>query len=134
MAVVVVDTDVVSFTFKQDTRARRFRRHLIGNELVVSFMTLAELDQWAMRRKWGLPTRERLDRHLRSYGVHYADRDLCRLWAEVIEQTRSQGRSVQVADAWIAATALALGSPLITHNAADFQGVAGLTIIPEAGP
>jgi predicted nucleic acid-binding protein len=35
-------------------------------------------------------------------------------------------------DAWIAATALTHGCPLVTHNAADFQGIAGLIVISEA--
>ena len=132
MAVVVVDTDVVSFTFKRDTRARPFRRHLLGNELVISFMSLAELDQWALRRRWGQATRERLERFLQSYAVHYADRMLCRLWAEVTDGARRRGRPIDVADAWHAATALNLGVPLLTHNAADYAGVAGLTLLTEA--
>ena len=37
------------------------------------------------------------------------------------------------ADAWIAATALHLGVPLITHNKNDYLGVDGLTIISESG-
>jgi hypothetical protein len=42
MPVVVVDTDVVSFRFKKDTRARLYRRHLIGQDPLIAFMTLAE--------------------------------------------------------------------------------------------
>jgi predicted nucleic acid-binding protein len=37
-----------------------------------------------------------------------------------------------VADAWIAATALEYGLELVTHNAADFQAIAGLRVITEA--
>lgn len=48
MPEVVVDTDVVSYLFKKDTRSRLYRRHLLGNGLVVSFMTLAELEHWAL--------------------------------------------------------------------------------------
>lgn len=43
MTSVVVDTDVVSFSFKRDSRIRRYRPHLLGKTLVISFMTLAEL-------------------------------------------------------------------------------------------
>lgn len=46
MAFVVVDTDVVSFEFKRDSRRRLFRRFLIGQDLVISFMSLAELHEW----------------------------------------------------------------------------------------
>ena len=125
MTAVVVDTDVVSFAFKRDSRARPFRRHLLGNELLMSFMTLAELDQWALRRRWGQATRE-------AYTVHYADRALCRLWAEVCDLAHRNGRPIGVADASHAAAALALGVPLVTHNPADYAGVERLTVVSEA--
>ncbi len=134
MSLVVVDTDVVSYTFKKDTRARGFRRYLIGNRLIISFMTLAELRLWGLKRRWGAARRARLDRHLLGYGVHYADDHLCRLWAEVTRNAEERDRPVEAGDAWIAASALALGVPLITHNAEDYAGVPGLTVLSEAEP
>ena len=53
MPSVVVDTDVVSFLFKRDQRADLYRPYLEGNLLVISFMSLAELDRWALERNWG---------------------------------------------------------------------------------
>lgn len=47
LSFVIVDTDVVSFTFKRDTRHRLYRPHLEKKLLYISFMTLAELDLWA---------------------------------------------------------------------------------------
>ena len=38
--VVIVDTDVVSFLFKGDTRAQLYRPHLQGKTLALSFMTV----------------------------------------------------------------------------------------------
>ena len=35
---------------------------------------------------------------------------------------------IDAADAWIAATALAVGAPLITHNAKDYAGITGLKL------
>jgi tRNA(fMet)-specific endonuclease VapC len=46
----VVDTDVVSYLFKGDSRAEAYRLHLSGRLLVVSFMTVAELQRWALER------------------------------------------------------------------------------------
>jgi tRNA(fMet)-specific endonuclease VapC len=43
MSDAVIDTDVVSFLFKRDTRAELYRPHLVGRRIVVSFMTVAEL-------------------------------------------------------------------------------------------
>lgn len=45
---------------------------------------------------------------------------------------RRGGRPVAAADAWVAATALYRGVPLVTHNRADFTGVAGLPVISES--
>jgi hypothetical protein len=42
MPLVVVDADVVSFRFKKDTRARLYKRHLIGQEAQISLITMAD--------------------------------------------------------------------------------------------
>ena len=134
MDTVVVDTDVVSFLHKKDTRAGLFRAHLAGNERIISFMTLAELEQWALRRKWGPAARERLERHLQGYLVHSADARLCRLWAEVRHGSERRGRVIDSADAWHAATAMALGVALVTNNPTDYARVSGLTLLSAGTP
>ena len=53
IARVVVDTDVVSYIFKGDTRGDAYRRHLVGRLGIVCFMTVAELDRWALNHSWG---------------------------------------------------------------------------------
>jgi predicted nucleic acid-binding protein len=126
---VVIDTDVVSFMFKKDTRAVQFRQHLRGRTLLISFMTLAELHGWAIRNRWGQTRREQLFRHLARYGVHYPDALTCEQWAEVDSQARLKGRPITCADAWIAATALRLGVPLVTHNPSDYASAVGLTVL-----
>jgi predicted nucleic acid-binding protein len=62
------------------------------------------------------------------------DLALAAKWAEVMDSADKAGLPMGVADAWIAATALTLNSPLVTHNAADFRGIPGLTILTEPGP
>ena len=126
---LVVDTDVVSYILRGDTRATAFVPILQGRFLVVSFMTVAELDRWALMRNWG-PTRiAALERHLQSFVVYPFNRALCKRWAEVIDGAQRQGRPIQTADAWIAATALELGVPLVTHNPSDYRGVIGLSVV-----
>jgi len=130
---VVVDTDVVSYLFKRDSRAESYRPHLEARQLVLSFMSLAELYRWTLRRRWGQARRQRLEAHLRNFTVYPFDRALCRQWAEVTEERQQAGRPIAVADAWIAATALAHDLPLVTHNPDDFSGVPDLVVISEAG-
>src|SRR5262245_11122810 len=134
MSTVRVDTDVVSYLFKRDSRGAWYRPRLARQLKLISFMTVAELDNWALARRWGQTRRADMDRFLQSFQIQHTDRDLCRLWAEIIHLANRQGRPILSADAWIAATALRLGIPLVTHNASDFAAVVGLEIITENSP
>jgi predicted nucleic acid-binding protein len=131
---VVVDTDVVSYLFKQDSRALLYQPHLQNRLVVISFMTVAELDRWVIERNWGAERRKKMEEHLRKFVVLPYDRNLCTKWAEVSDSARRNGREIQCADAWIAATAILHGVPLITNNRDDYIGVTGLTIISETQP
>jgi predicted nucleic acid-binding protein len=42
---------------------------------------------------------------------------------------QAAGRRIEYADAWIAATALLYGVPLVSHNRSDYLGVPGLKLI-----
>ena len=132
MEVVVVDTDVVSYTFKRDPRSRLYRPHLVGRRLGISFMTLAELLLWPRVNRWGRDRWERLYRHLESYGVRDSDEILCERWAAVMAQTQAKGRPIEESDAWIAATALDLEVPLVTNNPDDYAAVDGLVVLTAA--
>ena len=55
---VVVDTDVMSYVFKHDTRAALYEPHLAGRNLIISFVTFGELQRWAITSNWG-PSKQR---------------------------------------------------------------------------
>jgi tRNA(fMet)-specific endonuclease VapC len=69
---LLVDTDVVSFTFKNDTRADIYKPYLDGHMLAISFMTLAELERWILIAKWGERRQRELKRYLRRYQIQRA--------------------------------------------------------------
>ena len=129
MSAVLVDTDIVSMVFKGDSRVERYRRHLTGNILAVSFMTVAELHRWALSRNWGVLRRAEMKAHLQNYVVLLCEREMWLTWAEVMESARRNGRPIECADAWIAATALRYRVPPVTNNAGDFAGVDRLVVI-----
>jgi predicted nucleic acid-binding protein len=129
---LVVDTDVVSFLYKRDTRAELYRPHLISPPFLISFMTLAELRSWMRHRNWGVARRRRLERYLQRYQVVYATDALCERWAEATDSARRNGKPIGAADAWIAATALLQHVSLVTHNRAHYVGVEGLAVISES--
>ncbi|MBS1790575.1 MAG: type II toxin-antitoxin system VapC family toxin [Acidobacteria bacterium] len=129
---VIVDTDVASYLFKEDSRAEMYEPHLAGAIASISFMTLAELEQWAILRKWGARRHAELMRFIKSrFIIIDSTAALCRQWAEVRGNVTRIGRHIETADAWVAATALLYGVPLITHNATDFEHVPGINIITE---
>ena len=128
-AAVVVDTDVISFLLKDDTRAQTYRPQLQGKTLVLSFMTVAELYQWAYQRNWGEKRLAWLEERLRTFVIAPYDNDLCRRWATICVERQRLGKPISAQDAWIAATAVRHGVPLVTHNQGDFAGITGLTII-----
>jgi predicted nucleic acid-binding protein len=51
------------------------------------------------------------------------------LWARIKNDCEKKGRPMMFADAWIAASAVLLNVPLVTHNTADYIVVEGLTIL-----
>lgn len=128
---VVVDTDVISYVFRGDSRADAFRPYLESSVLILSFMAIADLDQWTIVHRWGENRRQRLDELIARCAVQLVDRDLCRVWAEVSAAARRNGRPVQPADAWIAATARRFEIPLVTINHADYLGIPELRLLPE---
>ena len=131
MTTLIVDTDVVSFLLKGDTRAQLYRPHLQGNTLALSFMTVAELYQWAYVRNWGNRKLTRLEEQLHQYAIVPFDNELCKQWASISVQRQRMGRPMSVQDAWIAATALRHNCPLVTHNSDDFCDITGLEVISE---
>ena len=72
-----------------------------------------------------------MESRLNKYVVQPSSNALSLRWAEAMESARRNGRPIAAVDAWIAATALQLDLPLITHNRNHFVGVDSLTIISE---
>jgi predicted nucleic acid-binding protein len=132
MPIRVIDTDVWSYIYKGSREAELYQPHLYGNVLVISFQTQAELLRWAIKRGWGQQRREHLENRIRKFVVEHSSDSLASRWAEAMESGRRNGHPIAAADAWIAATALNLQAPLITHNKTHFVGVEGLNVISEA--
>lgn len=121
--IVLVDTNIVSYVFKQDTRALQYAPLLEGNRLAVSFATVAELFEWAYVRKWGQRRQQKLMEKLATYLVIPVNVELCRTWGALRAEQQSQGVQMNTHDAWIAATARYYSLPLVTHNPKHFWSI-----------
>jgi len=126
----VVDTNIVSYILKKDSRASLYEPLLSGSDNFVSFMTIGELNYWVHKRGWGIRRTTEMEELLRSnFIVHHSCESLMDWFARLRIQTEKAGRPISVGDALIAATALDLGCPLVTHNPKDFDGVRNLEIL-----
>lgn len=130
MKTVLLDTNVVSYLMKGHELAHRYQRHIEGNTLAISFMTVGELYEGALRARWGAEKIEKLKSVLRTYLVIPASPQVCWHWAQIRCERRNQPISVD--DAWIAACARAYGCALVTHNPGDFSGIASLHVLTES--
>lgn len=130
---LVVDTDVASFVFKWHPKfAPRYIATLRGSELVVSFMTLAEMRQGSLEANWGPRKCDALEAYLAEFSVLHSDGLLCSSWAAVQDESTRKGRQMSSADAWIAATALVLAAPLVTNNPKDFRHLDELQLVSRS--
>ena len=123
MSILLLDTDVVSFIIKGHSLSAKYAPILQGNQLALSFMTVAELFQWAAMRNWGKERVASLERSLTNYLIIPVDVELCRIWGNLRAERQGIGRVIAPQDAWIASTALRHNLPLVTNNAKDFQDI-----------
>lgn len=103
-----------------------------GAELIVSFMTLAEMRQGALDANWGQRKWDLLEAYLADFSVLNSDHLLCSTWAQVRNESARKGRPMSAADAWIASTALVLSAPLVTHNPKDYRRLGSLPLVSAA--
>lgn len=133
---VLLDTNIASLLHPKKSAAvhrGRYEPHLLGQVLVVSFQTVAELFQWAEERHWGAVPRRDLEQLIGRFVVVPYDTELAHVWARVMSAAKAAGRRIESADAWIAATAIHRQLPLLTHDR-DFGSVSipGLHVICHA--
>ncbi len=132
MSIVLIDTNIVSYLYKQDTRSTLYAPHLLSQEVAISLMTVAELFQWAAIRNWGISRLHHLEATITAnYTILPVTMDTCHGWARIRAQRLAHGLPISPQDTWIAATALQYGLSLVTHNPDDFQHIPNLHIITE---
>ena len=130
MRVFLLDTNIISYLTDRSPLAEAYRLILRGGIPVISFMTLAEVLERVHRLKKKDPSKvKRILQELRKYGVLPFDYRICDIWARI--RAERYQKTIATDDAWVAATAIAYGLPLVTHNARDFEGISDLTIITE---
>jgi len=130
---VVVDTDVVSFLFKNHPNRKPLRSRTCRAHFAHLSHDCRRVGPWAIQRKWNQQRLHWLHLYLRRFTVVPSSPDLCRQWAGVMVAAQGAGSRVECADGWIAATAMLIyEGALVTHNRGDYLGMPGLTLISHA--
>ena len=129
------DTNAVSYIITRHPLAARYAHLFEGDATIgISFQALAELRVGLRMLDWD---QRRFDAVMSRFVEVPLSPLAERIWVDVradsIARHRDRsGRAVSAADAWIAATAMAIPCPLITHNVRDFRRIRGLELAPEA--
>jgi predicted nucleic acid-binding protein len=133
---VVVDTMVVGWLLDErpNPLAERYRR-LIGMEpVVLAFQTVMELRFGALRADWGELRRRRLERRIAEFAVVQPDDEMITACAELRMRCRQAGHALgdklHDGDRWVAAAAIRLEIPLVSHDGI-FTDAPGLRVIAD---
>jgi predicted nucleic acid-binding protein len=122
----VADTSV----FIAHESGRPIRADLLPDRLAVSVITVGELRAGVLAAA-DLATRDRRLATLTAVmGLSPVpvDAEVAAAWARLRVALRDLGRRMPVNDSWIAATAIALGMPLVTQDE-DHAEIPGLRVI-----
>ena len=132
-ATIVIDKNIISYIARKSPIADYYLPHLAGREVVISFQTREEALFGAYLAGWGERRVIDLKQQMQQYRVHWPDAELVDRCARLRADRRATGRALQVADAWVAATALYLECPLASHDG-DFDDIPNLQLIRAPTP
>jgi len=131
---IVLDTNVVSYIYRAEPVAQPYLQRIAGHSPVISFQTYEELLFGVLNGNCGQRRINELFRYVNSeYTVAEYDLNLVEICARLRAESRRIGRELSAADAWIAATAVLLNCPLLSHDR-DFGNLPGLEAIHYDSP
>ena len=121
----MLDTNTCIYAMQ---RARGFAPRLPLRDCGISVVVLGELEWGVQRSTRVAENREALEHWLTAIQVVEMDIDVARRYGQIRADLAAAGQPIGPNDLWIAAHALALDLPLITHNVAEFRRVPELSI------
>jgi tRNA(fMet)-specific endonuclease VapC len=135
---VVVDTGVFGARLTPSGRllAERYRPILEGRPVIVCFITVAELGYGARLAGWGPQRLRRLELEIGRVEVVWPGPVLAESYASLrawcVRTGHGLGQKEHEADRWVAATAIWLQVPLVSHDAI-FANVKDLELLTVLG-
>jgi tRNA(fMet)-specific endonuclease VapC len=136
---VVLDTMVISWLFADQPHplAERYRALIGPRPVLLAFQTVMELRYGALRAHWGELRRRRLERDIGQLTVVQADDELATVCADLRRRCQEVGHAlgnkIHDGDRWVAAVAIRLAVPLVSHDGV-FDRTPGLELITAREP
>lgn len=138
MGPVLVDTGVFGADRSPTSKplADLYAEVLVGRNILISFVTVAELRYGALRAGWGAKRRNELEETIDAAKVvwpgHGLASEYAALRAECVAAGHGLAEKSNEADRWVAATARYVKVPLVSHDGVfvDAPGIELLTVVP----
>jgi predicted nucleic acid-binding protein len=133
LSVVVLDTDAASLLHRGRLEPA-YARHLVGNTVALTFVTVGELYKGMATRSWGERRRADLAAWIDRFLVLPYSAEVARRWGALAAAAQQRGRPRPVNDTWIAACCLVDDVPFLTLNRRDFDDFAhheGLRLLAD---
>ena len=125
----LLDTNAVSNSLKPRIAATVALYLQTPGASAISFQTEGELGVWASSPTIPAVHARQIRAFVRDAPILYANETVVAHYIAIVRRRRNAGRPENVKDAWIAATALAYGLPLITFDRHGFNDIPDLDLI-----
>ena len=126
---LMLDTNICIYLIKEHPPSviERFSSHAVG-DIGISVITLAELEYGVSKSSRPARNREALEQFISPLEVAPFDRRATAVYGRLRTTLEKKGQAIGSMDLLIAAQALSLEVPLITHNLREFGRVPGLRV------
>jgi tRNA(fMet)-specific endonuclease VapC len=126
---VLLDTDICIYLIREqpETLIKQFDRYAVG-DVGISTITLAELEYGISKSSKPARNKEALDQFTTPLVVADFDRPATAAYGKLRAALEKRRHMIGGMDLLIAAHAVSLSVPIVTHNVREFRSVPGLRV------
>lgn len=126
--IYMLDTNILIYLMKNKPLAvaERVAKLTSQDQLVMSFVTYAELFKGANRSNNPPQALAKIAQIIQRIAVLYPDNKTCEFYGVWSNKLKQQGTPIGNNDLWIACHALACNAVLVTHNVKEFKRIDSL--------
>ena len=125
----LLDTNICVYAI--NGRYPELTRRLLAippDEILISAVTVGELEYGAAKSRWGTRTRQILGAFLASFQILSFDEDAAIAFGRIRSELEASGTMIGLLDAMIGAQGLAGGHTVVTHNTREFLRIPGIRL------